>query len=72
MGHWLRWLGTITTSDWQKLSEAAEREDWTTRHDISKFYSSLDHESQIEEAVAERFRSLIAAPDRVPAALRPI
>lgn len=53
--HFLRRSGILTDKEWGTLAEAAEKNDWVGKHDIARRYPQLEHDLQIEEAVADEF-----------------
>lgn len=54
--HQLR-RGFFTDKEWETLREAALTENWHGAHKIDRFYGQLHPDLQIEEAVAEQFRT---------------
>ena len=73
--HSLRRSGLITPDEWSVLAGRAEKEDWLDKYNIEKRYPGLDHDKQIEEAVAEHFgdwRREGSILSRLPEWLKPI
>ncbi len=54
--HYLRGYGFFTDEEWAELGWQAVQNNWIDRYDIRRYYSDLDIEGQIEEAVAEGYR----------------
>ncbi|KAA5605419.1 PLxRFG domain-containing protein [Roseospira marina] len=55
--HALRRLGLLKGADWRALEQAARAEGWITKHRVAKRYPDLSAEQQLEEAIADEFRT---------------
>lgn len=70
--HYLRGRGLIREPEWRTLRDKATKNDWIAKHDIAERYPDLDHEGQVEEAVADEFSKWRRDPEttKEPLAIR--
>lgn len=53
--HYLRKSGLLTHPEWGALEKTAIERDWLNKHEIAARYPDFNHETQVEEAVADEF-----------------
>lgn len=64
--HHLKRQGFFTPEEWQILAQAADKNEWRLKHDIPDRYPKASYDVQLEEAVAEEFRTWMHSRQEIP------